>query len=91
VTAQGLVGHWKAGKLQIVFGADGSYTWIQAKPCRKKPCAADTTGGTYAVRRGKLYLSPSEGNDKALGARFSAGMLILSDNSKNKEWTLSRR
>lgn len=91
VTAQALVGHWKAGKLQIVFGADGSYTWIQARACRKKPCAADTTSGTFKIRRDKLYLSPGEGNDLALGARFSAGMLLLTSKADGKEWTLSRR
>ena len=91
VTPQSLEGRWKAGKLQIIFGADGNYTWIKARACRKKPCAADTTAGTYTVRRGKLYLNPSEGNDRVVSAEFSAGMLLLSDKAAGKDWTMSRR
>ena len=91
VTPQALDGRWKAGKLQVIFGADGTYTWIQARACRKKPCASDTTSGTYTVRRGKLYLNPNEGNDRIVGAKFSAGMLLLSETAAGKDWTLSRR
>ncbi|MEC9073545.1 MAG: hypothetical protein VX938_14230 [Myxococcota bacterium] len=91
VTPQALDGRWKAGKLQVLFGADGTYTWIQARACRKKPCASDTTSGTYTIRRGKLYLNPNEGNDRIVGAKFSAGMLLLSETAAGKDWTLSRR
>jgi hypothetical protein len=56
-----LAGTWQSGQSRITMTADGKYTSETVRSCGAPPCPTTAKSGTWELRRGKLYMTPSDG------------------------------
>ncbi len=90
---EAIIGTWSDGTTTLTLGADKKYSWEMMRPCGAPPCPTTTSGGTWVLRSGKLYLDPNEGSDEVIKYNLdqTTRSLGISSSSKGKSWTLTGR
>jgi hypothetical protein len=58
---EALAGTWQSGQSRITMTADGKYTAETVRSCGAPPCPTTSKQGTWELRRGKIYMTPSDG------------------------------
>lgn len=58
---EALAGTWQSGQSRLTMTTGGKYTAETVRSCGAPPCPTTSKSGTWELRRGQIYLTPSDG------------------------------